>query len=457
MKLQAYWQKSATDLFREGTIRNGDIKFEVKCTGTVDPVLKVQIGAFVSGPIQKVCVDFNDKVVKDQLLAEIDPQVFKAQCRQAQYALDHSMADLEQFKAKAHQMERDFKRAKALFTKSTVDGKECKGNCISESEYDLAEASYEMAVASVNVAKATVEQNRAALDLANTNLGYTSIRSPVDGIIIDRKVDAGQTLASQYQTPVMFIVAPELDKKVWVMASIDEADIGLVRKAEANGLPVQFTADAYQNEKFEGKIIQVRLGPKAAQPNMPVNVVTYVTVVEAPNTELKLLPGMTVNLVFRVDQHEKVLKIPNAALRFHPKPEFVHPKHLAVLEGLKTDEERDASGTSAKDKEEDEAKEDKAEEKKGEVASEGKKGSEKAGKEVVEEKSKAEDKDSTKDKKDAPKKKILWVIDGDRLAPVEVKVGLSDSKSTELVSGNLKDGSKVVTGMKTAAEAAAKK
>ncbi len=191
-----------------------------------------------------------------------------------------------------------------------------------------------MAAANVEVAKATVEQNQAALDAAETNLTYTSIRSPVEGIVIDRKVDAGQTLASQFQTPVMFVVAPDLEKKIYILASVDEADIGLIRKAQEKQQPVHFTVDAYPDEPFEGKITQVRLGPKAAQPNMPVNVVTYTAVVEAPNAELKLLPGMTANLVFQIEKHEKVLKIPNAALRFHPKPEYVHPEHLALLEGL---------------------------------------------------------------------------------------------------------------------------
>jgi HlyD family secretion protein len=466
-KLHAQWNKSAADLFREGTVRRGDIKYEVKCTGTVQPVLSVQVGAFVSGPIRKVCVDFNDKVTKDQLLAEIDPQVYEAQIRQAKSVLNHSLADLEQCKAKRHQTELEFKRAKELHNMSGIPGINHAVKAISESDYDLAEVNYEMAAATVNLAQATVEQNEALLDMAKTNLGYTLITSPVDGIIIDRKVDAGQTLASQYQTPVMFVVAPELEKKVWILASIDEADIGLVRKAESNKQPVQFTIDAYQEEKFEGKIIQVRLGPKAAQPNMSVNVVTYVAVVEAPNTELKLLPGMTANLVFRIDQHDKVLKIPNAALRFHPKPEFVHPKHLAVLEGLKSEEEAEESG-AAKKQTDDEAEEsnsgakDKTGEKNGESADDPPSGAkqktaEKGDENKSGEKKKADDKARPKGNLDAPRKRYVWIIDGNLLAPVEVTVGLSDARRTELVSGGLKDGSKVVTGMKTAAEAAAGK
>jgi HlyD family secretion protein len=449
-KLHEHWKTSAADLFRVGTVRRGDVSFEVKCTGTVQPILSVQVGAFVSGPIQKVCVDFNDRVVKDQLLAEIDPRVFDAQCRQAKSLRDHSLANLDQSKAKLHQTERDFKRAKDLHSILGIPGTNRAVKGITDSDYDLAEANYEMAAATVKLAEATVEQNRAALEMAEANRGYTLIRSPVDGIVIDRKVDAGQTLASQYQTPVMFVVAPELEKKVWILASIDEADIGLVRKAEKNGQPVRFTVDAYREEKFEGKIVQVRLGPKSALPNVQVSVVTYVAVVEAPNTELKLLPGMTANLVFQIDKHEQVLKIPNAALRFHPKPEMVHPRHLTVLEGLKSEEEQEESGSAAKEKKKDEDEENAAD---GKENADGKNGE-----------TTNASADGAKDKEDksapggeAGRKKYVWIIDGELLSPVEVTVGLSDARRTELVSGELKDGSKVVTGMKTAAEAAAAK
>jgi HlyD family secretion protein len=453
VKLQAQWRKSASDLFREGTIRRGDVRFEVKCSGTVQPILSVQVGAFVSGPIQKVCVDFNDRVKQGQLLAEIDPQVFKAQCRQAKSLLDHSMADLEQCKAKLHLTERDFKRAKELYCLESVPGAKKTVKAITESDYDMAEANYEMAVANVNLAKATVEQNQATLEMAEANLGYTRICSPRDGVIIDRKVDEGQTLASQYQTPVMFIVAPELEKRVWILASIDEADIGLVRKAEQSGRSVMFTVDAYRNEQFEGKIIQVRLGPKATLPNAQVNVVTYIAVVEAPNAELKLLPGMTANLVFRIDEHRDVLLVPNAALRFHPKPEFVHPKHLAVLEGLKNEDEREEGGTTAKDKQGEDDEENHSDAKKNDGESNGENGQNS----TPNVKKNADDKAASPSKEESGRKKYVWVVEGDRLAPVEVAVGLSDARRTELVGGDLKEREKVVTGMKTAAEAASGK
>jgi HlyD family secretion protein len=434
LQLRAHWQKTASMLFREGTVRRGDIAYEVKCTGTVQPILSVQVGAPVSGPIKEVNVNFNDRVVKDQLLAELDPRLFDAQLQQAQALLNNWLANVAQSKAKLHQTERDFQRAKELSKLPGVGGSGRTVKGITDTDYDLAQANYEMAAANVQLAEAKVEEQQAVVELAKTNLGYTKIRSPVDGIVIDRKVDAGQTLASQYQTPVMFVVAPELDKKVWILASVDEADIGLVRKAEANKQPVVFTVDAYREEKFEGKIIQVRLGPKSVQPNATANVVTYVAVVEAPNTDLKLLPGMTANLVFRIDRHENVLRVPNAALRFHPKPEFVHPRHLAVLEGLKTDEEKEELGSSAKEKKSDEDDE--------------KNGGDK------EKNGKNDEKKEATSEAEANRKKYVWIIDGERLSPVQVTIGLSDSRRTELLSDELKEGAKVVTGMKTAAESA---
>jgi HlyD family secretion protein len=465
--LQAMRRKTAAERFRTASIHRGDIKFEVKCTGTVQPVLSVQVGSYVSGPIKRIYVDFNDKVKKDQILAEIDPQVYKAQCRQAKAALAHSLADLEQYKARYTQADQDFKRAKKLHTISDIPGINHPIKGIADSDYDLAKANYEMA-------KATVEQNRALLDMSETNEEYTLIRSPVDGTIIDRKVDAGQTLASQFQTPVMFVVAPDLEKKVYVLASIDEADIGLVRKAEKDRQPVHFTVDAYPDERFEGKIAQVRLGPKATLPGQVVNVVTYIAVVESPNAELKLLPGMTANLVFQIEKHDNVLKIPNRALRFHPRPEHIHPKYLALLEGLKAEDEFSEAAADAKKKEaeeKDEAEDDAKEKTEGKTAAKEKAEEKGDAKQKSDDKSdatvNADDKGNAKEKSDDKadakddakngNKKYVWILDGDLLSPVEVKVGINDARYTELISGALKEGQKIVVGIKTAAEAAASK
>jgi HlyD family secretion protein len=393
-RFHASRNETANGKFRTAPVQPSDITLTVNSNGTVQPVLSVQVGSYASGPIQKVRVDFNDIVKKDQILAEIDPQLYKAQCRQAKAALAHSVADLEQYKARLNQTERDFKRAKELYKITDIPGTGRPIKGIADSDFDLAKANFEMAAANVEVAKATVEQNKAALDMAETNLAYTTIRSPVDGIIIDRKVDAGQTVASQFQTPVLFVVAPDLEKKVYVYASVDEADIGLIRDAQSRDQPVDFTVDAYPKDAFQGKIFQVRLNPTTVQ-----NVVTYTVVVESPNPQIKLLPGMTANLIFQIEIHAGVPTVPNAALRFYPRPDQVRQSDRAIL----------TSGSSN------------------------------AG--------------AAKGNKSPPQsnlnRRYVWIADGDLLAAVKIETGLSDKSCTEVLSGNLREGQEVVIGMQT--------
>ncbi|MFM8396220.1 MAG: efflux RND transporter periplasmic adaptor subunit, partial [Pirellula sp.] len=184
--------------------------------------------------------------------------------------------------------------------------------------------------AELQVAQTNVEQSQAQLDNSEANLAYTEILAPCDGIIIDKKIDVGQTLAAQFQTPEMFVVAPEMDQRMHIYASVDEADIGWIRKAQETGQLVRFTVDAYPDELFDkGKIVQVRLSSKEEQ-----NVITYPVIVETPNTDLKLLPGMTANLSFQINRKVGVLKVPNPALRFYPAREKVHPEDRVILDGF---------------------------------------------------------------------------------------------------------------------------
>jgi HlyD family secretion protein len=397
---------SAGGKYRTAAGQRGDIKLTVNSNGTVQPVLSVQVGSYASGPIQKVFVDFNDNVKKDQILAEIDPQVYKAQCRQAKAALAHSVADLEQYKARLHQTGRDFKRAKDLYTITNIPGMDRPIKGIADSDYDLAEANFEMTAAQLEVAKTTVEQNKAALDMAEINLTYTTIRSPVDGIVIDRKVDAGQTVAAQFQTPVLFVVAPDLEKKIYVYASVDEADIGLIRDAQSRDQPVNFTVDAYPKDTFEGRIFQVRLNPTTVQ-----NVVTYTVVVESPNPQIKLIPGMTANLVFQIEAHSGVLTVPNAALRFYPKPDQVRESDRAILAGAARIGLENSGGAAAS-----------------------------AGLGIGD-KSASQGNLSTR---------YVWVVNGNLLSAVKIETGLSDKNSTEVVSGDLHEGQEVVVALQTA-------
>jgi HlyD family secretion protein len=385
--------RNASGQYRTKAIQRGDVALVVNSTGTVQPVLNVQVGAFVSGPIKSVRVDFNDKVKKDQTLAEIDPQTYKAAEAHESAALAHAVADL--------------KRVETLLEHAVHfeerNGRLKKKGAIAENDYEQSITDRKSLEAQVELCKAAILQSKADLETAKANLGYTNITSPVDGIVIDRKVDPGQTMAAQFQTPVMFIVAPDLEKKVYVNASVDEADIGLIRDAQKRNQPVDFTVDAYPDDNFVGHIFQVRLNPTTVS-----NVVTYTVVVETANGELKLLPGMTANLVFQIEKRANVLRVPNAALRFHPKAEQVRKSDLPIVEGrLEEETSGHPSGEAA--------------EKKDAAAPHGK------------------------------KPMYVWVIDGSQLAAVEIVIGLTGKSYTEIVSGDLKEGQEVVTGLQTPA------
>lgn len=399
MKLRTFRQKSSANNFRMAAIRRGEIKFEVKSTGTVHTVRSVQVGAFVSGPIQKVYVDFNSKIKEGEILAEVDQRTYKSNVARVEANLAYKRADVERVKAVLENAAKNEKRALKL--------RETKKTFISETEVDQLTSERKSLEAQIKVAEAAVQESQAALAEAKTNLEYTVIKSPVDGIIIDRKVESGQTLASQFTTPVLFEVAPDLEKKIYIFASVDEADIGFIRKAEINDQPVKFSVDAYQDDSFKGKIAQIRLNPTTVQ-----NVVTYTVVVESPNSELKLLPGMTTSLLFQIERRDQILKIPNMALRFHPKPEQIQPKYRTLLEKLRVEDGLDETASAQNQK---------------------------------------DDLDKEADSAEADKQ-YVWVVEGEFLVPVEVKVGIKDIRHTELVSGDLAEGREVVTGVKTAAE-----
>jgi len=251
--------------------------------------------------------------------------------------------------------------------------------------------------AQFSVAEASIQQAFANLQNSLTNLAYTDITAPVAGIVIDRKIDRGQTLAAAFQTPQLFVVAPQMREKIHVHASIDEADIGLIRRAQELAMGVSFTVDAYPDDLFEGGVEEIRFSSTTTQ-----NVVTYPVIVAAKNPDLKLLPGMTASISFQVDERKDVVRIPNAALRFYPKPEHVREEDRKILEGATTDEDQEdiAAAASAQER--------------------------------------AENRRKRKDRH-------VWVKDGELLKAIEVEVGLSDNRYTELVSGELKEDQELVT------------
>lgn len=285
--------------YRTMPVERGDIVSVVAATGNLSAVTTVQVGSQVSGPIQKLHVDYNSRVRKDQPIAEIDPALFNAAVQQAQGNALSAEANLQRAKVTLADAERTLRRNKQLL----ADG------IISQGDYDQAETAMQTARSTVRAAEGSVAQTRGALQQAKTNLRYSIIRSPVDGIVISRSVDVGQTVAASFQTPTLFSIAQDLTK-MQIEVSVDEADISRVALDQS----ASFTVDAYPEQKFGGRVKQIRSAPVVNQ-----NVVTYVVVVSVDNAELKLKPGMTANVAIQVAKKENVLTLPLAALRFKPR------------------------------------------------------------------------------------------------------------------------------------------
>ena len=279
-------------------VTRGDIKSTVSATGTVNAVTTVQVGTQVSGTIKQLFVDYNSPVTKGQLLAQIDPSVFEAQVGQAQANLMSAKAAMEKAQVALRDTKLTYERNKTLFAK----------NFIAKSDLDTAETNYLSAQAQIKVARAQIQQTSAALDSASINLRYSRILSPVNGIVISRNVDVGQTVAASFQTPTLFTIAQDLTK-MQIDTSVDEADIGKMNV----GQNATFTVDAYPELTFHGKVSVVRNAPITVS-----NVVTYDTVITVDNTDLKLKPGMTANVLIETATAAGVLRVPNAALRFKP-------------------------------------------------------------------------------------------------------------------------------------------
>ncbi len=282
--------------FRTEKVTRGDLHATVTATGTVSAVTTVLVGTQVSGTIKELFVDFNSPVKQGQLLAQIDPALSEAKVAQAKANLQAAEANVEKAQVALQDATRTMERNRALFAK----------NYIARSDLDTAETSQLSARAQVNAAKAQVEQSRAALQQEETNLRYTRILSPVDGVVISRNVDIGQTVAASFQTPTLFSIAQDLTQ-MQIDTNVDEADIGRVRV----GQTVQFTVDAYPDFTFPGKVSEIRNAPITVQ-----NVVTYDVVIKVANRERKLKPGMTANVSIITATATGALKIPNAALRF---------------------------------------------------------------------------------------------------------------------------------------------
>ena len=361
--------------YKTAKIERGAIVSTVAATGNLSAVTTVQVGTQVSGTIQKLYVDYNSRVKKGQAIAEIDPSLFNASVEQSQGNYLSAEANLQKAKVALADAERTFGRNKKLLS----DG------IISQGDFDASETALQSARASVKAAEGSVSQTRGALMQSKTNLRYSVIRSPVDGVVISRAVDVGQTVAASFSTPTLFTIAQDLTK-MQIEVSVDEADISRIQLHQK----ATFTVDSYPEQTFRGKVIQIRSAPVINQ-----NVVTYVVVVNVDNSDLKLKPGMTANVSGEVGKKDDVLKLPPAALRFKPKG-----KDEAKGKGAGSADRSGASGQRP--------------------AGGGKGGPGKG------------------------KGQQVYLLKEGKPAAVAVKTGIANNSSIELVEGELKEGDEVI-------------
>jgi HlyD family secretion protein len=391
VRAKSWWEQHSMPKYLTATVSRGRVETVVNSTGTVKPVLSVSVGAFTSGPIAKVYVDFNSEVKKDQMLAEIDPRLLQAAVDRDRAAVDSQKADLNRIEALLQQAKNNEKRARQLLA--------INKDYLAETDLDQYHYTRLSFEAQINLGKAAIKQAEANLKNSEANLGYTKILSPVNGIIIERKVDPGQTVAASFQTPELFIIAPDMEKHMYVYASVDEADIGQIRTAKEQGQVVKFTVDAYPGDLFDGKIHDIRKNSTTTQ-----NVVTYPVIIEAPNPGLKLLPGMTANITFEIQAKTNVLRVPAAALRFVPTATQARPEDRHYVEALPLATES-GKKTSAGDK---------------------------------------------ADQSRKRHQRLVWVKDEVFLRAVPLTLGLIENQFAEVVEGDLREDQEVVIGTESA-------
>ncbi|MFN8210695.1 MAG: efflux RND transporter periplasmic adaptor subunit [Bacteroidales bacterium] len=289
LALKPFPKSSESVSFETVKVQRGSLSNTVTATGTIQAIKSITVGTQVSGIIQHIYVDFNDKVKQGQVLARLDEVPLRSQ-------LDQSQASVDQAQAQLNYQEATYKRLKVLFDKELV----------SQSDYDQALYNYENS-------KAALSNAKSALARAKVNLDYATIISPIDGLVLNRAVEEGQTVAASFNTPTLFTIVNDVTQ-MQVQTSVDEADIGKVKE----GQRVEFTVDAYPDSKFEGTVSQVRLQPVTTN-----NVVTYVVIMKAPNPEGKLMPGMTASTTIYVDEKQDALYVPGKAMRFKPSTEYM--------------------------------------------------------------------------------------------------------------------------------------
>jgi len=395
----AWYQKSGAEdgnNFRTAQVTLGDLRLNISATGTVEPEEVIDVGAQVAGRILSFGKDVNGKTVdygsvvdEGTVLARIDDSIYsadeasaEAQVQSAKAGIQRAQADLNQMKAKLHQAERDWQRAQKIGP----------SEALSQASYDAYKSNYETAKANVAVgeaailqAKANLAQAQAELQRAQRNLSYCTIKSPVKGVIIDRRVNIGQTVVASLNAPSLFLIAKDLTRmQVWV--AVNEADIGKIYP----GQPVRFTVDAFPGETFTGSVGKVRLNASMTQ-----NVVTYTVEIITSNSNGRLLPYLTANVQFELKHLSNVLLVPNLALRWNPKTDQIEPSLRKAFEksDAKTDRETDRAFAGMR-------------------------------------------------------RSVVWAVQGQYVKPIPVTAGLSDGTMTEIQGQGLSAGLSVVTGIR---------
>jgi HlyD family secretion protein len=296
----AWWSRREPDVrYATAAVDRGDVVEVVGATGTVQAVTTVQVGSQVSGTIQNLYADFNSTVKKEQVLARLDPSLFQARVEQARANLISAQANLERSRAMVEDTRQKYTRAKELAAEQLL----------AQTDLDTARSNQEAAAAQVKSSQAAVSQSVASLHQAQVDMAHTIITSPIDGVVVARNVDVGQTVAASLQAPVLFVIAQDL-RELQVNASIDEADVGRVKE----GQTVEFRVDAFPEQTFPGRVQQVRLQPTTVQ-----NVVTYNAIISVDNPGQRLMPGMTATVSIVARRADDVLRIPASALRFRPE------------------------------------------------------------------------------------------------------------------------------------------
>ena len=379
-----------TPAFVTAPVTRGDVVETVDATGTLQAVTTVQVGTQVSGTIKSLRADFNSNVRRGQVIAELEPSLFQAQVEQARASITRLQADARRATVQSEDAQHKLKRARELWQQQLIPA----------TELETAQATAREAEAAVEAADAQIVQAHASLHQAEVNLAHTIITAPIDGIVISRNVDVGQTVAASMQAPTLFVIARDLTK-MQVNARVAESDIGRIETGE----PVTFRVDAYPGLTFSGTVSLVRLDPVVEQ-----NVVSYITTIDVPNPQLRLKPGMTANVTIEIERAANVLRVPIAATRVRPSADVFaalgqpRPADVAPPEEWTDDEE--------------------------------------GGPDVLRAPS-------------ATRTAEVWILRSGRLEPIAVRLGTSDAKHAAVLAGELAEGVEVVTAIRTQASGTA--